>query len=224
MYAIDHAATALVVKHEYKQVPLIWLLVAAQVMEILWVILNYIGVEHIQLVNGVVQLGYLPFSHSIASGLVLGFLGWFFGAKILHQPVLGIALAISVVSHLVLDLIQHQADIAIAPFVSGPMFGLGLTNFPYLDLAVETIYGIARWWIYKGSKALLAAIVIFNLINLPLMLHLPFPGTVTVGTADFITATIIGVQILVTWFFVWWLAREPSRRAGMAVTAHAAGE
>jgi hypothetical protein len=31
-----------------------------------------------------------------------------------------------VISHLVLDLITHSKDIAVAPFIKGPKFGLGL--------------------------------------------------------------------------------------------------
>jgi len=45
MFAIDHAATALLLKRRYPSVPIAPLLIAVQAMEIAWVVLNYVGVE-----------------------------------------------------------------------------------------------------------------------------------------------------------------------------------
>ena len=45
MFAINHAATALVFKRRFPDVSLIALLVSAQAMEFAWVMLNYLGVE-----------------------------------------------------------------------------------------------------------------------------------------------------------------------------------
>jgi hypothetical protein len=41
MFAIDHAATALLVKRRYPSVPMTPLLVSVQAMELAWVGLNY---------------------------------------------------------------------------------------------------------------------------------------------------------------------------------------
>ena len=43
MYAINHAATALLFKKRYPDVRLLWLLLAVQFVEALWVVLNYLG-------------------------------------------------------------------------------------------------------------------------------------------------------------------------------------
>src|SRR6476646_8815096 len=45
MFAIDHAATALLIKHRYPSVPMAPLLVSVQAMELAWVGLNYLGIE-----------------------------------------------------------------------------------------------------------------------------------------------------------------------------------
>ena len=73
MFAIDHAATALLVKRRYPTVPIAPLLVAVQAMELAWVLLNYLGVERTTtgpVVRSVadIQLAYMPYSHSVATG------------------------------------------------------------------------------------------------------------------------------------------------------------
>jgi hypothetical protein len=45
MFAVDHAATALLVKRRYPSVPLAPILVSVQAMELAWVGLNYLGIE-----------------------------------------------------------------------------------------------------------------------------------------------------------------------------------
>lgn len=45
MFAIDHAATALLVKRRFPSAPMVPLLLSVQAMDLAWVILNYLGVE-----------------------------------------------------------------------------------------------------------------------------------------------------------------------------------
>src|SRR5262245_24103823 len=45
MFAIDHAATALLIKRRYPSVAMTPLLLSVQAMELAWVGLNYLGVE-----------------------------------------------------------------------------------------------------------------------------------------------------------------------------------
>ena len=45
MFAIDHAATALLVKRRFPSAPMMPLLLSVQAMELAWVILNYLGIE-----------------------------------------------------------------------------------------------------------------------------------------------------------------------------------
>jgi hypothetical protein len=47
MFAINHAATALIFKRRFEDVSLVALLLSVQAMEFAWVVLNYLGVEHI---------------------------------------------------------------------------------------------------------------------------------------------------------------------------------
>ena len=76
MYAINYAATALVFKRRYATVPLVLLLFAVQFVEVLWVLFNYVGIEHTALVGGVTRLTDMPWSHSVAMMLIYAIAAW----------------------------------------------------------------------------------------------------------------------------------------------------
>ena len=72
MFAVDHAATALVIKRRFPSVSLAPLLLSVQAMELAWVGLNYLGVERTTTETSVrsvadIHLAYMPFSHSVAT-------------------------------------------------------------------------------------------------------------------------------------------------------------
>jgi len=45
MFTINHAATGLIIKKIYPDVPMAAILVSVQLIEILWVVLNFLSVE-----------------------------------------------------------------------------------------------------------------------------------------------------------------------------------
>jgi hypothetical protein len=213
VFAINHAATALLVKRKYPQAPMLRLLLSVQFMEFLWVILNYLGVEKTTTEPTVksvsdIHLAYMPYSHSILSAVVLAVAGYVIVRKFTGKPVLGIAVGVAIVSHLILDLITHAPDIALAPGVDQPRFGLGLYgNAPLTAFVIEIIYGAFCWWIYKGNKALLAVILLFNLANLSMLSSaVPGPEEKLAG----LIVTVIAVQIAVTLTLVGLLSRRSS--------------
>ena len=72
MFAVDHAATALLVKRRYPSVPMTPLLVSVQAMELAWVALNYLGIERTTTEATVrsvadIHLVYMPYSHSVGT-------------------------------------------------------------------------------------------------------------------------------------------------------------
>jgi hypothetical protein len=70
MFAVNHAATTLLLKKRWPDVPLVWLLLSVQILEIGWVLLNVLGVERttteaeVRYV-GDIHLSHMPFSHSL---------------------------------------------------------------------------------------------------------------------------------------------------------------
>ena len=180
MFAINHAVTALVVKKKYPQAPLWLLLISVQLMELLWVTLNYLGIEYSTTETSVssvldVHLIHMPYSHSIASTLIVAIIAWLVISKWFDRPKVAIATAIAISSHLFLDLLTHSQDIPLAPFTDLGKLGLGLYAVPMFAFVVETGYGIFCWWIYRGGMLLLATIIGFigpeaMLANQPLLL------------------------------------------------------
>jgi hypothetical protein len=204
MFAINHAATALIIKKGFIGVPIVWLLISVQWMEILWVILNFLGVERTTTEKevryvGDVHLSFMPFSHSILTMIGVTLLAWLVLSKGLGLPGAGMAVGIGILSHLILDLITHSRDMVIAPLMKSPKFGLGLyAKYPAVAFILEIGYGIVCWWIYKGGWALLNIIVIFNLANIS-MFFSSVPGIEKyMANRPRLITTVILAQILVT--------------------------
>ena len=203
MFAINHAATGLIIKRIFPDVPMMAILVSVQLIEGLWVVLNFLGIEKTTTENRVesvsdVHLRYMPFSHSVVSTFVLALGAWLLLALGFKTLDVGIAVALGICSHLVLDLISHARDIVIMPFWANRKFGLGLYEKPPVAFALETIYGIFCWWVYAGSTALFWIIVAFNLANASFFIKaIPGPERLMANRPSWITG-IVAVQIIVT--------------------------
>ncbi len=158
-----------------------------------------------------IHLLYIPYSHSVASAFLLGFAAWILIGKRLRNRTLGLAVGLGIVSHLILDLVTHAPDIALAPGIPEPKFGLGLYSAaPIVAFFLEMIYGVSCWWIYQGGRALLIVIVVFNLANLSLLsAAIPGPEGLLAGHA-MLVVTVIAVQIAVTLTLVGIFGRKPA--------------
>ena len=64
-------------------------------------------------------------------------------AKSVHRSNIGAALALGILSHIVLDIIQHEPNITLLPMEWGPRLGLNLQGYPVLDFLVELAFCIA---------------------------------------------------------------------------------
>jgi len=204
MFAINHAATALIMKREFIHVPMVWLLISVQLMEILWVILNFLGVERTTTEKevryvGDIHLSSMPFSHSILTMIGVALLAWLVLSKGLGLPGAGMAVGIGIISHLILDLITHSKDMVIAPLMKSPKFGLGLyAKYPVVAFILEIGYGIVCWWIHKGSWALLSIIVVFNLANISMFFSSVTGIEKYMANRPRLITSVILAQILVT--------------------------
>ncbi len=211
MFAINHAATGLVIKRAFPHVPLPWILLSVQGMELLWVALNYLGIEKTTTEDevtyiGDIHLSRMPFSHSVATMLGVTLIAWLV-LRGFGRPDIGLAVAIGVTSHLVLDLITHSPDITPAPFVDNPKLGLGLyARYPSAAFALELSYGTLCWWIYRGSLLLLAVIIVFNLADLPMFSRRLRAVTGLLAGRPRLIVTVILIQIVVTLALVWILS------------------
>lgn len=202
MYAINHAATALLLRKKESKLPLLPLLISVQFVEILWVLFNYLGWEHFSISGGSVHLDYLPYSHSIFSGVVAAAVSFCVINWGYHNRKLAIAFAIGVLSHVMIDMIFHEKDIQLSPFFATPVLGFGIIDYPILNFIIEFAYGIFCWWYFKGSRSLLWVIIVFNIIDLPIMLAHGAALTPFMQY-PFLLPSVILFQILITWYFVY---------------------
>ncbi|MDP9205558.1 MAG: hypothetical protein M3P12_08900 [Gemmatimonadota bacterium] len=169
-------------------------------------VFTYLGIEHVRATPEAIHLDFLPYSHSLFTGALLAALAWGMG-KSVHREYVGRAISLGIFSHIVLDIIHHEPNLTLLPLPWGPRFGLNLQGYPLLDLLVEVGFCVACWKLFGGSKGLLIGIVIFNLLNVPLM-FLPAGALTLIASNHALLPTIILVQIVSSWLLVWWLGRE----------------
>ena len=214
MFAVDHAATALLLKRRFPSVPMAPLLVSVQAMELAWVGLNYLGIERTTTESTVrsvadVHLAHMPYSHSVGTAVGTALIVWLIVEVGFRRAALGRALALGIASHLILDLVTHGHDIALWPGQPSPKLGLGLYDrAPFAAFVVELTYGILCWRIYRGGRGLLGLIVIGNLANLSVLSPaIPGPEQYFAGR-PLLVVTVVFAQIVVTLVLVGFLSRR----------------
>jgi hypothetical protein len=228
MFAVDHAATALLVKRRYPSVPIAPVLISVQAMELAWVGLNYLGIERTttnETVRSVadIHLASMPYSHSVGTAVGAALLAWLIIEKGFGRALLGRAVGLGIVSHLILDLATHGHDIILWPGVATPRLGLGLyAAAPMVAFFVELVYGAFCWYVYRGGPGLLAFITLGNLANLSILSpEIPGPEQY-LADRPLLLVTFILVQIVVSLVFVGVLARR--HRKASAVTRQVDGQ
>jgi hypothetical protein len=165
------------------------------------------GIEYFSISGGRIHLDYLPYSHSVFSSVLLAFLSYVIIRWSFKNKRLAVVFAIGVLSHVALDMIFHEKDIRLSPLSDTPAWGLGIIDFPILNFILEFVYGIFCWWYFKGSKALLITIIVFNVLDLPVMLASGKQLDIFISY-PFLLPTFILLQILLTWYFVAKFSRE----------------
>ncbi|HEB55653.1 MAG TPA: hypothetical protein ENI98_04975 [Gammaproteobacteria bacterium] len=215
MFAINHAATALIIKKRFPGVPLVWLLITVQFVEILWVLLNFLDIEHTWTESDIntvadIHLSYMPYSHSLMSSIVFAVMAWLIVYNFYKYRIAAIAAAIGIFSHIVLDMLTHTQDISLFPFLLEQKIGVGLYAIPMAAFFVEMAYGVFCWWVFRGSKALLATILTFNLANISFFLAVVKGPEVLMANHPYWIVGAVAVQIVVTLALIWLLAKPRS--------------
>ncbi len=216
MFAADHAATALLLKRRYPTVSIVPMLLAVQAMEFAWVIFNYFGIERTTtspVVRSVadIHLDYMPYSHSVVTGLGAALLAWLVIEFGFGRRLLGRAVGLGIASHLVLDLLTHARDIQLAPGIVSPKLGLGLyDSAPLVAFVIELAYGVICWSLYRGGRGLLALVVLGNVANLSLFsASIPGPEAF-LGGRPLAVVSLVAAQIVVTLVLTGMLSRRPA--------------
>lgn len=208
MYATAHTSLALIAKRRHPARSLLGFMVAAQAAELAWVGLTYAGIERPTIdSHGTLHLEYLPYSHSLLFGAGGALLLWAVLRYAARRPEIATVMGALFASHIALDIVQHEPNIRLVPWMAHPTLGLNLTAHPWWDLAVETALSLTCWAYYRGDRKLLVALVALNLSNLPMMLA-GEGGASPMAHSRFILPTVILATILIAWGVVGRFARR----------------
>src|SRR5579859_6763727 len=142
---VGHYGVALAARGAEKRLPLWVYFLAVQWVDLVWTVLVYVGIERVSVEPGVNPSGplvfdYYPYTHSLAADLcwaAIAYMGYRAYTKRQGSLRVGAFLALAVLSHWFLDLIVHQPDLDL--YDESRKFGLGLWNFPRVELAVELL-------------------------------------------------------------------------------------
>jgi hypothetical protein len=146
-----HYSAALLAKTAEPRAPLWALVLAVQLVDVLWALFVLLGIEHLRidpaLPSNPLDLYDMPWTHSLAGALFWAALAA--GVARAWWGSTGVALAIgaAVASHWLLDWLVHRPDLALWP--GSAKHGLGIWNHPLPALALEL-------GLLLGSAALLA--------------------------------------------------------------------
>ncbi len=158
-----------------KDTPPIWsLMLATQLMDVVFVPLYLSGVETIEKVgaggygNGVIHANY---SHSLLGALILSAIALTVGRWVWGKRA-GWILGAVTFSHWLIDLLVHRADLPLLPGNWGdlPTLGLGLWQFPVLTASLElgmivvfsAMYGVS---LYRAAQRKSRAVVAATLMG-----------------------------------------------------------
>jgi hypothetical protein len=141
-----HYTTAFLAKAASPATPLWTLLLAAQLVDVLWVLAILTGIEGARLDHSLasnpLDLYHMPFTHSLAGTLVWAAAA-FAGTRSVLRLETGPALLVAAVvtSHWFLDLVVHRPDLTIAG--GDARLGFALWNQPLAAYALEVVLVVA---------------------------------------------------------------------------------
>lgn len=208
---IGHFAIGLLAKKDRQLPSLAIMFIAVQLLDLIWPVLVLLGIESLSIDPGNTKLtrlsfDYYPYSHSLLMSLVWSsLLGicYYLYSKNKNGSLL---LAVLVMSHWILDLITHRADLPLSPFTESKV-GLGLWNYPVVEIILElALFLIGAILYYKASnfkrKTVYWSLIIFLLIaHLMNLVGSPPPNTMAVAWSANL------MWIIVIW--AWWIEKKP---------------
>jgi hypothetical protein len=216
---LGHFGVAMAAKCVAPRPSLGTLVLAAQLVDLIWPAMLLLGVERVRIVPGITVVTPLefvsyPYTHSLVAGAIwaVALAG---GYGLLRHDHRGAGwLAVLVLSHWALDALSHRPDVPIWP--GGPVVGAGLWHSLPATIVVEFALFGAGAWIYArvtrprdrlGSVLLWAFVLTLALLYCAAVFGPPPPDVTT-----------LAISGLAGWLFVgwaYWIDRP--RAAGAAI-------
>jgi membrane-bound metal-dependent hydrolase YbcI (DUF457 family) len=152
---LGHFALGLAAKKLTPYTSLGTLVVAVQLLDLIWPTFLLLGIERVRVDPGntaVTPLAFdhYPWTHSLALSVVWAAAFAALYAFFRRYPRGALVAGLGVVSHWVLDFVSHRPDLPLAPGLTG-RFGLGLWHSVPLTVAVEASLFACGVWLYARS-------------------------------------------------------------------------
>ncbi len=221
---IGHFAPAFVAKTLDREIPLWVLVLAAQLLDLIWAGFLLLGIERIAIQPGItaanpLDLVFVPFSHSlVAVGIWALVAAMGYGNFVQYGRVRGSPWLVGavVLAHWFLDLLVHRPDL---PLIGTSMkVGLGLWAFPIPSLLLELgLFFGALWWWYRRATpltarlryGLIALAVVLCAMQLAAAFGPPPPSVKVVAVSGALSPIVITA-------IVYWLERGEPGTGGRA--------
>ncbi len=160
---IGHYGLGLAGKRAAPRVSLGTWFLAVQLLDLLWPLFLLLGWEHVRITPGYTRMNPLdfydyPLTHSLIGAAVWGGLlavAYLVATRGKGRGRRGAALllAAGVVSHWLLDVLVHRADLPVLPF-TGPYLGFGLWDNPAVTIALELLlFGAGTALYLRATRA-----------------------------------------------------------------------
>jgi len=149
---IGHFAVGLAAKSAAPRMSLAVTFAACQLLDLIWPVLVLAGIERVRVDHDAtaftpLDLEYYPWSHSLGMTLIWSLLVFGLMKVLGRTNVEAVVVALTVLSHWLLDLLTHRADLPLW-FGDGPELGLGLWSSTAGTLLVELGLFAAGTWLY----------------------------------------------------------------------------
>jgi hypothetical protein len=208
---VGHYGPAFALKRYYPETSLLALCVGVQLVDIAFMALVLAGVEEVRIVPGYtesnsLELVFMPYTHGLVSTVIWSVLGgvaaWLYAGR--SSARIGIAVALAVASHWLLDLLMHRPDLPV--YGDTMKVGLGLWNYRWPAFVVEIGVLFAGLALYAtatrprdaigrigvvGFAIALAGMQLFNL--------LADPATTPQATAAAGLVSYVAIPIAAAW-------------------------
>lgn len=208
---VGHYAASLAAKAAVPRAPLWSLVLAAQAIDIGWSGLVVAGIEKVRidpsLPGSALDLYHMPYTHSLPAVIVwsAAALGL---ARLARLPwAAAAAIAATVFSHWLLDLLVHRPDLEL--WFGGAKVGFGLWNYPVPEQAVEIgLLGLAAaawaWTRGRAGRSLWPVLVFVAALVAVQIIAMVMPGG---GDAAGLGATALVVYLALS-ALAWGLDRK----------------
>lgn len=208
---VGHLGTAFVAKRISPTTSLVWFVLAANLVDLLWPFALLAGIESVRIAPGFmpftpVEFTHYPWTHSLVMGIVLGavlgYLAYKSGVPRSHAAIV----ALLVPSHWVLDFITHAPDLPIWP--GGPKVGLGLWNSIPATFAVEGLLwvaGIALFLVARRPRGVQGNVAFWSFVIVSTLMWASGPWSSPPPDERSLALFALMGWIIVPWS--WWIER-----------------